>query len=194
MRFFHHNSKLFLFCLAASLNANVLAQDRACSDGFPPIFGLCANDLSKKPEKSEPPPPPKVSSESFETQSKKVVTRYWLEWSSDNEKAMKMQNEILSDKVVFFNTIRSKTYILKEKSALVNRWPLRLYKERESSLSTSCNNEKKVCTIKGIADWSADSPSRNTHASGVMEFEFQIDFSLAQEKIIAESSKNLEKS
>ena len=191
MRFFCRNSWLFSFCFIVLLSLNISAQERTCRDGLPPIFGLCAGDLPKKPEKSDPPPSPKVHSENLEALSKKVVTRYWLEWSSDNEKAMRLQSEILSDKVFFFNTLRSKTYILKEKSALITRWPVRRYKERESSMSTSCNNENKVCLIKGIADWSADSPARNAHASGVMEFEFQIDFSNVKEKITYESSKNL---
>ncbi len=191
MRFFYRNYYFFTFCLIALLSFNISAQERTCRDGLPPIFGLCADDLPKKPEKSELPASAKASSENLEVLSKKVVTRYWLEWSSENEKAMRLQSEILSDKVFFFNTLRSKTYILKEKSALVNRWPVRRYKERDSSLSMSCNNENKVCLIKGIADWSADSPVRNAHASGIMEFEFQIDFSSGHEKITYESSKNL---
>lgn len=140
-----------------------------------------------------PPATPSPTSGNLELASRNFVNKLFAHWSTDNDIALVFLSESLSPQVNFFGKTTEKASILKEKAAAIKRWPMRVYVERPSSISTFCNKTNLTCTISGVFDWDARNPEKNRVSAGVAQFEYQLDFSTGSAKIIAENSTVLER-
>jgi hypothetical protein len=143
---------------------------------------------SSTPPSSRPPNPGVL-----ETATKNFLRRYFYDWSADDDKAMKLINEIFSDNVLFYGVNTTKHEIIRQKIAFVKRWPDRKYTERESVTAISCYYEKLVCSIRGIIDWSTASSARDARSRGVSEFELSIDYSSGRAQVIVENGRTLDR-
>jgi ATP-dependent protease ClpP protease subunit len=111
-------------------------------------------------------------------------------WSQDNYSTQNKLSSLYSDNINFYGSYRTRTSVIDEKIQFMNRWPIRNYVARSNSLNISCDNNK-ICTIQGVVDWNAKSIERNASSSGLASFEYVIDLSTNNPKIVSENGKVL---
>jgi hypothetical protein len=149
---------------------------------------------TSEPSYSNPAPVPSPANNSLEQASLLFVKRYFSYWSADNQQALEFLDAALDEQVLFYGVKRSKRDILKEKGAIIRRWPARAYIERPDSIRINCDSSKMTCAVGGVMTWEARNEVRNAVASGVSEFTFVFDYSRGVAKIIYEDGKVLERS
>lgn len=140
-----------------------------------------------------PTAPPPATGGNLELASRNFVNKLLAHWSTDNDVALAFLSQSLAPQVNFYGKYTEKALIVKEKAAAIKRWPMRVYVERPSSISTVCNKTNMTCTISGVLDWDARNPEKNRVSAGVAQFEYQLDFSNGSARIVAENSTVLER-
>lgn len=133
------------------------------------------------------------SQNSLDSAAKSFIRKLFSFWSADNDSAVSFLMTSLSHTVDFYGKPISKESIIKEKMTALKRWPIRVYAERPSSLKVSCIQQTKICTISGVLDWDARNPEKGRSSVGVAEFEYRLDMTNSDPKIISESSTVIER-
>ena len=159
-------------------------------------LGLNIQDISKVQKNQgvsivKPRPPP--NADALDEATAQFVQRYFSYWSTDDEQAIQYLTDSFEDSVIFYGKSTPKNTILKEKIAMIRRWPARVYAERPSSIRVTCNRSTMVCEVSGILDWEVRSEARTAIAGGVAQFRFSLDFTKGRPKVIAEDGEVLER-
>lgn len=118
---------------------------------------------------------------SVEDKALAFMAKYHDAWSRSNTDALVFMNAAYADNLSFYGKMASKVTVLEEKRKFAERWPKRAYSVRHGSERVSCSGS---CTLTGIVEWFADSPSRSRRSSGAAEFTLVWD--ATNEKIVSE--------
>lgn len=122
-----------------------------------------------------------------------MLKRYFSHWSADDKLALRFFDETLAPSVDFYGERRTKKSIIREKLAIMKRWPARAYIERPDSVKVNCDQTLKRCKVVGIIDWVVKSETRNAIASGISEFLFVVDYQTGSARVTSESGSVLQR-
>jgi hypothetical protein len=140
-----------------------------------------------------PKTPAVPTSSSLELATAQFVKKYFSYWSTDNQLALQFLEDAFDENVDFYGASRAKRDILKEKMAMIKRWPARAYIERPGSIKVACSQIETKCRVSGLMDWEVKSEARNAVQSGLSEFAFILDYSRGTPKIVSETGSVLER-
>lgn len=159
-------------------------------------LGLKIQDISTIRARSIPtiqrPPFPTVESSSLEKTAKQFMQQYFAYWSTDDTRALQFMNSAYADTVFFYGKTTSKAQIVKEKLAMIKRWPARAYVERAGSLQAECGNITPMsCLVSGIVDWEVRSTARNAVNDGISQFKVVLDFASGRPQVVGENSETV---
>jgi hypothetical protein len=128
---------------------------------------------------------------SLELATTQFLRRIFADWSTDDQKAIALIQDMYAEKVNFYGVERSKDTITREKMAQIRRWPSRQYVLRDQSISSNCNIELKQCDVRLQVDWSVFSSVREARARGLTEMEMKIDLGNTRPLVISENGRTL---
>ncbi len=114
-----------------------------------------------------------VSQSQRADQAKEVVSRFFTTWSGPASEALAFLESVYPEKIRYFGRLRSKREILDEKRTFIERWPERSYQIRPNTITVACRSDG-LCTVEGIFDWQAQSPSRRATSEGYASFRFEV--------------------
>lgn len=127
----------------------------------------------------------------LESATTQFLKRIFSDWSSDDQKAIVLIEEMYADRVDFYGFQRAKSDINREKTAQMKRWPTRQYSMREESIRLRCNMELKQCDVYLLVDWNVSSLVRDARARGVTEMEMKIDLMSGRPIVVAENGRTI---
>jgi hypothetical protein len=120
-----------------------------------------------------------------------VVYAYLDAWSSDNGTALSGVDELYAAKVLFFGRRIDRAALREDKRRFARRWPVRHYDHRPGTMAIACDVDIKLCRVRSILDYRAESPARGARSEGSAEFELGISFAGARPEIVTESGRVL---
>jgi len=118
-----------------------------------------------------------------------LAESYFATWSGSRATAIDFLDRSYAPQVDYFGKRISRTAVMKEKLAFVERWPERRYTFR-SSPSVRCGAEG-LCVVEGLVDWRAYSPTRNTTSTGTASFTLSLSVRGSRTAIVGETSRVL---
>ncbi|MCK1597141.1 hypothetical protein [Bradyrhizobium sp. 164] len=129
---------------------------------------------------------PSHSPSSLRAKVSEFVRLLFTVWSGPNDKVAAVLPRLYSVHVLFYGRDLSDNEVVADKMKSINRWPQRLYKMREGSLTVECNEAVGSCKASGIVDWMVRSPARNAQGSGSSSFEYTFEMRDGPLRITAE--------
>ncbi|MCB8878255.1 COG3904 family protein [Acidisoma silvae] len=133
---------------------------------------------------SEPLVKPAMSPQQEATQ---FAEDYFAHWSEGNAQAISYFSSIYHDSVIYYGNATPKSTILKEKTAFVTRWPLRIYTVEPKTMAVTCDPSGSSCTVSGVVQWDCRSIARNAHSVGAANFRLALDISPTGVRVAEES-------
>ena len=107
----------------------------------------------------------------------------------DDSTALASVSNSYAATVNYFGTVTRRADIVEDKRSYFRRWPERSYRIRPESVNVTCTDLR--CDVKGVYEWSVRSVPRNSQASGTASFEFRVDMSGSDMRILYETSEVL---
>ncbi|MCK1758887.1 hypothetical protein IVA78_27865 [Bradyrhizobium sp. 137] len=129
---------------------------------------------------------PSHSPSSLRAKVSEFVRLLFTVWSGPNDKVAAVLPRLYGAHVLFYGRDLSDNEVVADKMKSINRWPQRLYKMREGSLTVECNEAVGSCKASGIVDWMVRSPARNAQGSGSSSFEYTFEMRDGPLRITAE--------
>ncbi|WP_370157751.1 hypothetical protein [Bradyrhizobium yuanmingense] len=136
---------------------------------------------------------PSASAVTLRDKVGEFITTLFALWSSPNEKVTSILPRLYGSRVLFYGREVSDNEVLTDKINSMNRWPQRLYKVRQGSLTMQCDASIGGCKASGIVDWVVRSPARNVQGGGSSTFEYMIAMRDGPLRIVAESGNVISK-
>jgi hypothetical protein len=92
--------------------------------------------------------------------------------------------------IKYFNKVKRKEEVLREKAAFVRRWPERNYRPRQNTIRVTCEMlyGEPVCAVNGLVDFKCRSPQRHAVSTGTAYFFAYLWFDKDRPEIIGEDS------
>ena len=119
------------------------------------------------------------------------LSRAYLEaWSFDTTAALRHVGELYAPRIRFYGRDLHRAALYVEKRRFIQRWPIRRYALRPGTVSVTCKAHR--CTVTGLMDWRAASPSRHAVAHGASRFVQTFDLSTGTPLIVAETGSVLQ--
>ncbi|WP_442579128.1 S1C family serine protease [Mesorhizobium sp. ASY16-5R] len=119
------------------------------------------------------------------TAAKNFVAAYHAAWSNPNNAALAYMAMAYGDSVNFYGKAVPVADVLAEKRKFAARWPMRYYAIQPDTLMAAC--QASICSVSGVVDWFAKSPSRNRSARGVATFDLTVD--IGRSVILSETGR-----
>lgn len=113
---------------------------------------------------------------------------YLKTWSARNNVALGASPGFYGQAIRFHGQDVSAPALLQEKRRFVQRWPVRNYRHRLSTMRVDCN-ASQICTIRSLFDYSAASPRRSASSHGTGRLRLDVDFRGARPVILSEDSR-----
>ena len=123
---------------------------------------VASNGTLAQPEIPNTETSTKPASLSVEDKALEFMAKYHDAWSRSNTDALVFMNAAYADNLSFYGKMASKVTVLDDKRKFAERWPKRAYSVRHGSERVSCSGS---CTVTGVVEWFADSPSRSRRSS-----------------------------
>jgi len=114
---------------------------------------------------------------SLEQRSAQFAGSYLQVWSSSSRASMTQVPQLYAPRVLFYGRVLDRPGLMREKARFVQRWPVRHYAHRPSTMRVSCDAHAPRCIVRSVIDWRAESPVRRAVSEGSSRFEQGIDFS-----------------
>lgn len=121
------------------------------------------------------------------------VSMLFTLWSGPNEKVVAALPKLYGSRVLFYGREVSDSEVLADKATSIDRWPQRLYKLRQGSLTVECDASIGACKAAGIVDWVVRSPARNVQGGGSSTFEYAIAMRNGPLRIVGEGGSVISK-
>jgi hypothetical protein len=112
------------------------------------------------------------------------VRRLYAITSEDNEAALRFLASAYASQVSFYGGMQGADAILRQKRQFLERWPLRVYIPRADTIQASCDEGQRTCSVTGIIDWDARSPTRAAASAGVSNFAYDLIFPVGRQPYI----------
>ena len=112
------------------------------------------------------------------------VRRLYAITSEDNEAALHFLASAYASQVSFYGGMQGADAILRQKRQFLERWPLRVYIPRADTIQASCDEGQRTCSVTGIIDWDARSPTRAAASAGVSNFAYDLFFPVGRQPYI----------
>ncbi len=141
------------------------------------------------PRSYTPPPPQQITRpepRDMRPVAQDFVTGVIAAHTQSNDAAIAMVRRTYGGTVHYFGETRTLDDILTDKHAYFIRWPERSYQIRPGTLWTTCG--PSTCEVRGLYDWSVRSLPRQRQAAGAASFEFAVDLSGPDMRIVRENS------
>jgi hypothetical protein len=123
-----------------------------------------------------------------------AATKFFRASTLPNREALSFLDRVYPSEVIYFGKRASKDYVMAEKRAFIERWPLRAYSIRPGTISTSCDPKDNSCAVTGIVDWRASSPDRNAASTGSARFQLTFAINAGEPTLLSEWSEVLTRS
>lgn len=120
-----------------------------------------------------------------------VVYAYLDAWSSENKAALTGVDYFYATHVTFFGRRVGRAAVRDDKLRFARRWPVRHYDHRPGTMKIACDVDTKLCHVRSILDYRAESPHRGARAEGSAEFELGISFAGARPVVVYETGRVL---
>ena len=120
-----------------------------------------------------------------------VAYAYLDAWSSENKTALTGFDHLYAAQVMFFGRRIERAAVRDDKLRFARRWPIRHYDPRPATMNIACDVEAKLCRVRSVLDYRAESPLRHARTEGSAEFELGISFAGLQPEIVYESGRVL---
>ena len=101
------------------------------------------------------------------------IQTYFQQWSLPNASALAYLDGVFPDRVSYFDEPLDHTSLMKAKRRFAERWPERNFAARTGSLDVTCD-ERHLCTVWGLVDWTCRSAQRQAYATGTSAFSLQL--------------------
>lgn len=124
---------------------------------------------------------------SSQQEASQFAEDYFAHWSENNDEAISYFSSIYLDSVVYYGSPTSKTAILKQKTAFVKRWPLRIYTVEPNTMTVTCDGSGADCIVSGVVQWDCRSIARNAHSIGSANFRLALNISPTGVKVAEEN-------
>ncbi len=116
------------------------------------------------------------------------IVEVFREWSQPNDFVSRRFGDLYSERVTYYNMVKSRDEVVADKLGFLNRWPERSYQLRSGSLSVRCDRLPwSQCRIEGIVDWRVKSQERRSESSGSASFFYVVGLEGTSFKILAET-------
>jgi len=114
-------------------------------------------------------------------------TRSYLHtWSTNTRAALADVPHIYAPRVSFYGRILDHASLVREKAQFARRWPLRRYSLRPNTVRVRCDEQARLCLLRGVIDWRAESPARRARSGGSATFVQGFELTASRPLIIRE--------
>jgi hypothetical protein len=108
-------------------------------------------------------------------------------WSSPNPEMLRSLDNVYAEHVLYRGKTRARSEVLLDKRRFAQRWPRRVYKIRQETVTATCADNGDQCQIKGTMDWQLASATAD-RSRGVAKFEYAVASSGDTLKVVAETT------
>lgn len=120
--------------------------------------------------------------------AKNVLSNYLAAWSSYSSATVHSVSSFYGSRVWFHGKNVSIHDLIEEKRRFLQRWPVREYRARPTSVVVQCDGVKDSCKVASLLEYRAENPTRKRRATGVANLELQVSFSTGRPEIVEENS------
>lgn len=113
---------------------------------------------------------------------------YLRTWSAPNTVALGASPRFYGPAVRFHGENLSGAALLRHKRRFVQRWPVRDYRHRLSTMRVGCD-ARQICRVRSLFDFSAASPGRGAVSHGIGTLELRVSLRGARPVILSEASR-----
>ena len=96
-------------------------------------------------------------------------------WSDATTHDPKTVSNLYDEVVEYYGNNWTKSEVLKDKIAFLERWPVREYVLDERRTQVFCKSNF-VCKVDGFVIWKAENPERGKRASGESKFTYTMKY------------------
>jgi hypothetical protein len=128
--------------------------------------------------KPEQVPPPAHASEQvlpdgspLEHRAMNLILAYYKAWSGSTTNVDDLVR-FYDLTVSFYGTNVSRAKVMDEKIKYSQRWPIRQYTVRSSTMYATCSD---TCSVSGVVEWDFSSVERDAHSTGAANFVYKIN-------------------
>jgi hypothetical protein len=140
--------------------------------------------------RSAAPAPAAAATSPLMGRAEDFINAYWNNIDGDEADVLGYLNSSYGARVNYYGTTKTKDAVLADKSAYMNRWPIRRTwpLAGEQNPKITCSEASSECAISGVRNFDAASPERGARATGAVRYSYTVRFGEGPPQIVSEDS------